>query len=182
MKKIIICFVLLCSFTSNGQLRDNNLNAIDVSAGYVPDGYGVNLGYNLYFSGSRSNNYLQLSGLYTDSEVTKERFELPYNLFAMNAGYFFHFPLEYREKINLNIGGGLTVGFEQLNDGDIELNTGARLSSDGGFIYGPFVGGEFDFFLSDTISFLIKGNWYYHINSEIGDFTLFAGGGFRIFL
>ena len=182
MKKSLILIICLISLASNAQLRDDTLNSIDVSGGYAENGYGVNLSYNLYFSKSRKNNYLQLSGLYTSGKIEKQEFEINYQLFSVNAGFYYNLPLDTRDKISFNAGGGLTGGIERLNDGKEALPTGALLSTTGGFVFGPYVGGDLEIALSTSISFLIKANGFYHINSEIGDFTIFAGGGLRFFL
>ncbi|GAA4277537.1 conjugal transfer protein TraO [Aquimarina mytili] len=182
MKKTVFILMLFYGVLASAQLTDNSLNAIDVSAGYAENGFGVSLSYNRYISYSKRNNYFQFALLYTFSNIEKKGFDLPYNLITLNLGYFYNIPLDRFDKINLNLGGGMVAGIERINKGNKELETGALLKSDGGFIYGPFIGGELELFVSSNVSFLIKANEFYHINSDIGDFTIFAGGGIRVFL
>ncbi|QKX07753.1 hypothetical protein HN014_22400 (plasmid) [Aquimarina sp. TRL1] len=182
MKKTLIYLMLFYGVLASAQLRDDSLHAIDFTGGYAENGFGVSASYNLYMSQSRLNNYFQLSVLYSSSDIEKKDYKLPYNLITANLGYFFNFPLDRFDKFNFNIGGGIVAGIERINDGKKELDNGALIDSEGGFIYGPFIGGEFEMFISGNVSLIIKANEYYHINSDIGDFTIYAGGGLRIFL
>lgn len=182
MKNILIITILFCSFQSSAQLIDNNLNAIDLNAGYAENGYGGKIAYSRYLNQSKRNDYIQIAALYTDASIQKSNVDLSYNLMALTLGYFYNVPLDAKNKANLNLGIGFTTGLEEINKGEKILETGAELSSTGGLVYGPYAGIELELYLSDKFSFILLGNEYYHINSEIGDFTLYAGGGFRVFL
>jgi len=174
--------MLFYGVLASAQLRDNNLNAIDITGGYAENGYGISLSYSLYVSQSSSNNYMQLSMLYTFANITKKEYEFPYNLITANIGYFYNIPIDKLDKYNFNVGGGLVGGVERINKGKMELSSGAIIDSEGGFVYGPFIGSDFETFISNNVSLVFKGNGYYHINSDIGNFTIYVGGGLRIFL
>lgn len=174
--------MIFSGLTTFAQLKSNNLHAIDVTGGYAENGFGISVAYNYHLQRARRNDYIQVSGLYTSGNIKKKGYDLSYSLITANIGYFYNIPLDNRDKINLNIGAGGVIGVESINNGKTELDTGAIIDSEGGLVYGGFVGAEFDVYLNENFSLLIRANEFYHANSDVGDLTPYVGGGIRIFL
>jgi len=180
MKRLIfLCAFLSIFFTAYSQRSGNYASSVGLSGGYVEDGYGIMATYNYHLS---RNDYAQLSILVAIAE-DKGTFNIPYNVFTIQPGYFFKL-LEQKtfKKYALNIGGGGVFGYEAINNGDTSLPTGAVIDGKSQFIYGAFVGIEGEIVLGNNLSVLIKANEYYHANSDVGNFYPYAGIGLRYFL
>jgi len=174
MKKILLSSLLLllsvCAISQDEGMK------IGITGGWTPGGYAgnVNINYHLY------SDYVQ-AGVYTSfSNVEYEAYEIPYNIFTFNAGYFYPILEDYRQYTKLAVGGGAVAGYELVNNGNKELENGAIIESDSKFIYGGFISAEFDFALSSNMWLVAKVNEYYHVNSELGEFTFYGGAGIRI--
>lgn len=174
----IILFVLLVStfgYSQNG----NYASSVGLSAGYAEDGFGIMATYNYHLNRDR---YAQLSVFAAIAE-DKGSFDIPYNIFTVQPGYFFKL-WEQRnfKRYAINLGGGGILGYEVINNGNSLLETGALIDAKSQFIYGVFLGLEGEIALSNDFSLLIKANEYYHINSDVGNFYPYAGIGMRYFL
>ena len=173
------CTFLSIFFTAHSQRSGNYASSVGLSGGYVEDGYGIIATYNYHLS---RNDYAQLSVLVAIAE-DRGTFNIPYNVFTIQPGYFFKL-LEQKtfKKYALNIGGGGGFGYEAINNGNNSLPTGAEIDGKSQFIYGAFIGVEGEIVVGNSLSILIKANEYYHANSDVGNFYPYAGIGLRYFL
>jgi len=174
---IIILFLTL--FNTLELRAQNSSSTIGLAGGYAQDGYAITLNYNYYVN---RRDYVQAAIYASFSRQTEKEIVIPYDIFTTNIGYFRQIYVSNRETFNINIGLGGLVGYEVINNGKNRLETGALITSKSTFIYGGFASLELEMPISNHWSFIAKYNQFYHINSDLGEFTLFAGGGFRYFL
>lgn len=172
---IMVLFLTTLGYTQGG----NYASSIGISGGYAEDGFGLMATYNYHLN---RNRYAQLSVFAAFAE-DKGSFDIPYNIFTVQPGYFFKI-WEQRnfKRYAINVGGGVIIGYEVINNGNSLLETGAVLEARSQFIYGGYLGLEGELTLSNSFSVLIKANEYYHANSDIGNFYPYIGIGLRYFL
>lgn len=176
---IILLLVLANGHTSWAQNSGNYASSIGLSGGYAEDGLGVMATYNYHLS---RNRYAQLSVFAAIAE-DKGNFNIPYNIFTVQPGYFIKVWEQRRfKKYSLNLGGGAIVGYEVINNGNNLLDTGAVINAKSQFIYGVYLGMEGEINISNSFSILLKANEYYHVNSDVGNFYPYVGAGLRYFL
>ncbi|MGP1992953.1 conjugal transfer protein TraO [Zobellia laminariae] len=172
---IIVFFFSTMAFSQNG----NYASSVGISGGYAEDGFGIMATYNYHLS---RNRYAQLSVFVAIAE-DKGSFDIPYNIFTVQPGYFIKvWEQKNFKKYGVNLGGGGIFGYEVINNGNSLLSNGAILDAKSQFIYGIFIGVEGEIALSNDFSLLVKANEYYHINSDVGKFYPYAGIGLRYFL
>ncbi|NKI27870.1 hypothetical protein HCG49_15005 [Arenibacter sp. 6A1] len=178
MRNTALIFVLFVSSWVFSQ-GNNFSSSVGFSGGYAEDGYGFKGTFNYHLN---RNRYAQLS-IFAAIAEDKASFNIPYNIFTVQPGYF----LKVWEQRNfkryaLNVGGGGVFGYEIINNGNRSLSNGAILDAKSQFIYGVFLGLEGEITLSNDFSLLLKANEYFHINSDVGQFYPYAGLGIRYFL
>lgn len=170
---------MLLGLTSSYSQSGNYASSLGLSGGYAEDGIGIMATYNYHLNRSR---YAQISVFAAIAE-DKGTFNIPYNVFTVQPGYFFKVWEQRNFKsYAFNLGGGAIIGYEVINNGNSILETGAIIDAKSQFIYGVYVGLEGEVTLSNDFSLLIKANEYYHINSDVGNFYPYAGIGLRYFL
>lgn len=170
-----VFFISTWGYSQNG----NYASSVGISGGYAEDGFGLMATYNYHLNRDR---YAQLSVFAAIAE-DKGTFDIPYNIFTVQPGYFIKvWEQKNFKKYALNLGGGATFGYEVINNGNNLLETGAIIDAKSQFIYGAFLGLEGEFTLSNSFSLLLKANEYYHVNSDVGNFYPYAGIGLRYFL
>lgn len=154
-------------------------SAVSITSGITEDGYAVLASYNYYL---KNDNFVQISTFvsFAEDDYLKD-LKIPYNDFTVNAGYYARILKTKNNAVKISLGAGAVFGYESVNQGDRELENGALVKSESGFIFGGFAGLDADIFLSDKISVIGKFNQYYHHNSDIGQFTPYAGFGLRYF-
>lgn len=163
----------------SAQRGGNYASSIGLSGGYAEDGFGVMATYNYHLD---RNSFAQL-GIFTAIAEDKGTFDIPYNIFTVQPGYFRKvWEQPTFKKYALDLGGGGVLGYEVINNGNNTLENGAILDARSQFIYGAYLGLEFEILLGNSLSVLIKTNEYYHANSDVGNFYPYAGIGLRYFL
>ncbi len=178
MKKLILLFMFLFSLTTTFAQK----GAVAITGGITQEGYAGLISYNYYWNRYNSN-FIQGSLFLNFSEQEYDStISVPYNDFTFNIGYFQNVIESRSGSFKTSIGAGVLFGYEAINNGSVELDNGALITSKSGFIYGAFAGVDVDFYLSDKTSLVLKANQYYHANSELGNFLPYVGGGVRIFL
>jgi hypothetical protein len=153
-----------------------------LSVGAVPtyktDGYGIQLNANHYHS---TTDFLQLSLVATFSkEMPNAGVEFPYDDYWFNLGYFTTVLTSPKRGISFYFGGGPSVGYKHINNGETEFAFDA-VEAESSFIYGAYASFEMDFFISDAFSLIVPINGYYHFNSDLNDTTLLLGAGLRYY-
>lgn len=170
--------ILLCTISAYSQ-SGNYASSVGLSGGYAEDGFGIMATYNHHLN---RNRYAQLSVFAAIAE-DKGTFNIPYNIFTVQPGYFIKvWEQKNFKKYALHLGGGAIFGYEVINNGNSLIETGAIIDARSQFIYGVFLGIEGEITLSNNFSLLLKANEYYHINSDVGNFYPYAGIGLRYFL
>lgn len=179
MKKYIPILLFIFLSTLGYSQNGNYASSLGFSGGYAEDGFGIMGTFNYHLN---RNSYAQLS-IFAAIAEDKGSFDIPYNIFTVQPGYFMKI-WEQRnfKKYALNFGGGAIIGYEVINNGNSLLETGAVLDARSKFIYGAFLGMEGELALSNDFSILLKVNEYYHANSDVGNFYPYAGIGLRYFL
>lgn len=188
MKTSIKYFLLIATiFFSTSCLRAQNssnyASTLEVGAGYVVDGIGIMAGYDYYVN---KYDYVQLSVFASMSEQVENRYRIPYQEFTVQVGYFIKLweGEQWKKPGSLNIGGGGSIiGYEAINRGSEQLYNGAIIDGRSKFIYGAFLGleGEYPIF-SNEWALTIKLNEFFHANSDLGQFMLYAGIGVKYYL
>jgi hypothetical protein len=153
-----------------------------LSVGAVPtyktNGYGIQLNANHYHS---TTDFLQLSLVATFSkEMPNAGVEFPYDDYWFNLGYFTTVLTSPKRGISFYFGGGPSVGYKHINNGETEFPFDA-VEAESSFIYGAYASFEMDFFISDAFSLIVPINGYYHFNSDLNDTTLLLGAGLRYY-
>jgi len=170
---IAICCCCLKSFAQNYS------SGIGLFAGYSDNGYATMLNYNHY---PELDRYIQ-AGIYVSFNENEVRgIKIPYNNISLNIGYFKTVLGTTRGQFKLSLGLGGVAGYEIINNGKETLSNGALILDDSKFIYGAFGSVESDLYLNDDLSIILKFNQFYHQNSDLGKFTIFAGAGVRYIL
>lgn len=178
MKNKLFIGVLLLSAFSKGYSQ-NYKNAFGVSIGATQDGYGVMISHN-YFINDR--NSISASILVTDAKYKIREDKIGYNDITLNLGYSVPLYLTQDREFGIVLGSGATLGYEIVNGNkDLNLSNGSLILDESKFIYGAYVGLDFDYLINDRTTLFIKVNEYYHANSDLGKFVPFAGIGLRYY-
>tara|TARA_R110002111_G_scaffold241694_1_gene303462 strand:- start:2546 stop:3085 length:540 start_codon:yes stop_codon:yes gene_type:complete len=172
---VLTLFITTMAYTQSG----NYASSVGISGGYAEDGYGIMATFNYHVNRER---YVQLS-IFAAIAEDKGSFDIPYNIFTVQPGYFIKiWEQKNFKRYALNFGGGAIIGYEVINNGSNLLENGAIIDAKSQFIYGAYLGLEGEITLSNDFSFLLKANEYYHVNSDIGNFYPYVGIGLRYFL
>lgn len=171
MKIHPILIILLLAF--NSTKAQNYASAVSVSGGYVEDGFAANASFNYH---PNRNSYFQI-GIFTSfSNEDFEGTKIPYSVFAFQPSYYRRvFLVNSRKPISFYLGGGAIGGYEVINNGSNELESGAILTAKSKFIYGGFASLEIEWQIKESISIGLKANQHYHVNSDIGNLYPYAG-------
>lgn len=181
MKIYLYIAALFLVFGMSAQSQRSFASSIGLSGGYVEDGYGALFNYN-YHMDRYSYFHIGIFGAFAEDRET-ELYEIPYTLFTFQPGYFRRIYQNSGFKpISVYLGLGAVGGYEVINNGNNTLPNGAIILADSKFIYGGFVGAEFDYHFSNSFSLVVKANEYYHVNSDIGNWYPFFAVGLRYYL
>ncbi|MEP5339270.1 MAG: conjugal transfer protein TraO [Algibacter sp.] len=175
-QRFVLLLFISMSYYAQSQ---NHATAIELLGGYSYRGIGFLANYNYHISG----NQMVQGGVYFsyNSAEVKDNIEVPYNTFNVNIGYITNIYTSIRKTTKINAGGGGLLGYEEVNNGNILLENGALVLEQSKFIYGGFAFVELDFYINNDIGLILKLNEYYHVNSDLGKLSLFAGVGMRYF-
>ncbi|UOB16699.1 conjugal transfer protein TraO [Abyssalbus ytuae] len=177
MKKII--FIILCISVYKIEAQSYG-SSLGVNAGYAEDGIGIMAEYNYYVS---RFNSVHISGYMSFANYKYEDIDVPYALYSLQVGYTQNiWRNHFRRNIKISGLGGVQVGYESINNGKESLWTGDIVTSESKIIYGAYLGAEIDLLLGDDFSFIIRANENFHINSDVGNLTMFAGIGIRYYI
>lgn len=176
IKIFLISTMLIISFNAKSQ-RYSDAFAFNVGA--VQDGFGGIISYNYFLD---RHDFIDAGVFVTASKYKYvDNIRIPYNDFTLNLGFSKNIFWNYQNTFNINIGGGGVFGYETVNNGSRELSNGALIKSEPGFIYGGYIGIDFDLSISDKLSLSLRANEYFHANSDLGEFIPFLGLGLRYY-
>jgi hypothetical protein len=179
MKKKLIFLIpfYLIFFCLNGKAQGYS-DGFTGSLGVVQEGIAAQLSYNYFLD---RHDFIEGSIFITASNYKYRNIKIPYNDFTVNFGYSKNVFYNYRNTFNINVNGGALFGYENFNKGDKSLSNGALILNKPGFIYGAYMGVDFDFSVSDNMSIILKANQFYHANSSLGQFLPYVGIGTRFY-
>lgn len=179
MKKILFITLFIIPLFLSSQ--SNYSSSLQVTGGYVEDGFGIMTSYDYYFSKVDMVQFSLTFNLANDREGIAK---VPYAIFAVHPSYFRKIIEARRGRLwDVQLGAGGILGYESINSNSNELPSGAILTAKSGFIYGVFIGGELEYHLdNENFSMLLKANQHYHINSELGKFQPYIGIGLKYYL
>lgn len=179
MRTQFLTLLFICACASSYAQRGNYASSIGLSAGYAEDGIGFMATYNYHLDRFA---YFQVS-VFASIAEDKGKYDIPYNIFTVQPGYFRRiWEQSSFQNFAINIGGGGVIGYEVINNGNNEIYNGAVVNAKSQFIYGVYLGIEGEIRVGNDLYILIKGNEYYHINSDVGKIYPYVGLGFRYFL
>ncbi|WP_035085647.1 conjugal transfer protein TraO [Aquimarina latercula] len=174
---LVVAFILSSSISMYAQ---SHKMALSLTGGYVDGGFGglVTLDYKV-----NEFDYLQFGVQTNFTNLDFNEIEIPVNLYAFNAGFFFDVLRNNKRTFALSLGAGGTVGSEVINNGDEDLETGEKLNIEpSSLVFGAYAGLDADIFLIPTVAINIKIQETYHFNSEIGELTPYFGAGVKLIL
>ena len=174
---ILLCFLLSCPWWGQAQTSKASLG---FSGGYVPNGFGIEASFN--YNHNRTDFYRVAVLAAIAEEPLETGLQIPYNNYLLNVGYFSKLVNNPSTGVSLAIGGGVSLGYEHINNGENLLSDGSILLSESGFVYGLLAGTDFDLFLSNSISLFVPMNFVYQFNSDLGNAIFYGGIGARISL
>lgn len=173
MRKAIFTILLVIPLIHYGQQSH-----IGVSGGYADNGFALLVNYNHALNKS---SYLQFGAYGSFAKNKQPGYEISYSDFTANIGYYINVYQNNLKQFKIALGVGGVGGYELINNGNNELQTGALIDAESKLIYGGFVGAEIDIALNDNISVYGVVNEYYHINSDIGNLTFYGGVGIKYY-
>lgn len=174
----LLPLIFFSLFFSNSQAQGYS-DGFSATLGAVQNGIGGLFSYNYFLD---RHDFIEGSVLLTASNHKYlEDIKIPYNDFTVNIGYSKNVYYNYQNTFNINLSAGGVFGYETLNKGDTNLPNGALIISKPGFIYGAYLGADFDISISDNASIILKTNEFYHANSSLGQFLPYAGIGVRFY-
>ncbi|WP_421805756.1 conjugal transfer protein TraO [Flagellimonas sp.] len=177
MTKTKILLVMCCACCSYLVSAQRSKTALGVSAGYVPEGYAVEASFNYY---NNLTDFIKTGVMVSFSnELLETNIEVPYNNYLVNVGYFTKLVQSPQSGFSAALGGGISLGYEYINNGENILSDGSVLLSQSGFVYGLMGGVDLDIFLSSSLSMFLPANFIYQFNSDMGNSIIYAGLGVR---
>ncbi len=183
MKKLQInksLLITLILFSSISMYAQSHKMALSLTGGYVDSGFGsmITLDYKV-----NEFDYLQLNVQANFTNLEYQDIDIPANLYAFNAGFFFDVLRNNKRTFALSLGAGATIGYEVINEGDQLLENNQVLDIETNkMVFGAYAGLDADIFLIPTVAINIKAQEIYHVNSEIGEFSPYFGLGIKLIL
>jgi hypothetical protein len=172
--------VVLLFFCSNTLFAQSHKIALSLTGGLVQDGFsGIITGdYKV-----NEFDYLQFNVQASFATFEQNNIDIPVDTYSFNAGFFFDILRNNSRTFALSLGAGGTVGYETINNDDpnIDINQILNIETNT-IVYGAYAGLDADLFISPVVAITIKLNETYHINSEIGEFTPYAGLGIKLII
>lgn len=168
MNRIFTLFLMLMAGLCRAQVHQQGGGAIDLSVGKTGIGVIGGLSYSRNFTDA---SYLQLRGLVEIGRM----YNFKYSHFGADAMVFTS-PFYISDFFQLNIGGGITLGYEKVNG--ITKDKADNI----GFMAGFKGGAQAEAFLSDQLSFFVYTNQAYMVKKSLGNSYYEVGLGLRLFL
>jgi hypothetical protein len=153
-------------------------HAFGASYGITKNGTGVMLSHN-YFLKFHDNIETSIS-IFNSEGKEFSGDKIPYKTTTLTSGYSKNIYVSKNNGLTVNGIAGLLLGYESVNKKSADSFLTVLDKSNP--IFGGFVGLDIDYVLNEKVSLFTKANQYYHINSDLGNFTYFVGGGLRLYI
>ena len=176
-----ILFLGFILFSVSKGFAQRSKVSVGVSPVLLMDGYGAAAHINFHH---KMTDFVQaniLVGLAT-KKVASSNVEYPNDNYLFNLGYFTTLFSSPDKGISLFLGGGPSLGLENVNQGNSELSDGSILLNEGGFVYGGYASLDLDWFLSESLSLNLPVNGFYHPNSNVDEAMFYVGLGVRYYI
>lgn len=178
MKQSIIIFLLLLYFPA-AIFSQVYKNTFGVNVGTHGYGYGGEITYNNNLS---DKAFVQIALNTAFKSYEGGNVEIPYYDFTASYSYFLTvLNLGTKKRKTLSLGGGGLLGYELVNNGQVELSNIVKLNGKSKFIFGAVISADIDITLSEHYSLMIKNSEFYHVNTDFGNFTNYSGIGLRYY-
>ena len=174
MKKIL-CIILILAVQSVAFSQAS----FGLSAGYATNGFGVQASFNHEL---KNNNYFQVNLVGFGSRSKTINLEASYTTVGLNFGYYQYAYRNRDETFLASVGGGISLAYEIINEGNTILANGAIIQGNSQIIYGGFLGSELQYFLSENLAILGVINTFYYANSDLGSLSGYGGLGVRYYI
>lgn len=102
-------------------------------------------------SNSKTGNYWRLGGSYNHRTFDYKQWEIPYDLYQIEAGYFLQTLSDYRRNYLIFTGISAVGGYEIFNNNKALLQDGAKLKRPSQFVYGTKGTLSIEVYLSDDV-------------------------------
>ena len=127
----------------------------------------------------KDGNYLYGLAEYSRKYEEYNNYDIPINTFLFNGGYSLYLWGDVMRNVNINLGIGGLVGYEQINKGNEMIYDGSILNTTESFIYGANGKLSIESYLTDHCVFLVNGQLRFLQNSQLGQFQSLFGFGIR---
>lgn len=174
MKKIVCILIMLIV-----QSFCYSQASFGVTGGYATNGLGVHVSYNHEIN---DRGYFQINLLGADSKSKTDNLEVPYRTIGVNMGYYHYIFKSRNQRFLAALGGGGSLGYEIINNGDTILDNGGIIKGNSEIVYGGFLGIESQYYISDSIAVLGVFNTYLYANSDLGLASIYSGLGIKFYI
>lgn len=128
---------------------------------------------------TKNGNYLFGLAEYSRKYYEYAHYDIPIDTFLFNGGYSLYVWGDLMRNVNINLGLGGLVGYEQINRGTEMIYDGSIINATENFIYGANGKLSIESYLTDHCVFLVNGQLRYLQNSQLGEFHALFGFGIR---
>jgi hypothetical protein len=183
MDKILITTVLLLAIGVRSSAQQ-----------MIPKQKGFEISYSVFPQSPEKQNYVLTAGLisyakngnyvfglaeYSRKYDEYNKYDIPIDTFTFSGGYSLYMWGDRMRNVNVNLGIGGLVGYEQINRGEEMLYDGSMLNANESFIYGANGRLSIESYLTDHWVFLANGQLRFLQNSQLGQFYTLFGFGIR---
>lgn len=183
---IIIGLIFLIS-PINAQRLLENQTGIQISSSIpmasIDKPIHKNFGFQLALTtNTKSGNYWKFSAEYQQKHFDYKKWELPYELYSGNIGYFLQAFSNYPKNLLLYTGISAIAGYEVFNKDNSLLGDGATLKNMSGFVYGVKGTLALEIYASNSWVLFAFSEVNYLPKSELSKWHSQFGIGTRIFI
>ena len=160
----------------------------------IPKQKGFEMSYSVFPRSPEKQNYALTAGLisyakngnyvfglaeYSRKYGEYNNYDIPIDTYLFNGGYSFYMWGDLMRNVNITLGLGGFVGYEQINRGNEMIYDGSILNSTNDFIYGASGKLSIESYLTDHWVFLVNGKLRFLQNSHLCHFQSLFGFGIR---
>lgn len=165
--KLLIACAFLCSTFAFAQQKSSSL----AFSGGITEKSGLGLMANYTYSSLNSNyEFSVLHSMFKEENITP----INYSTTTLNLGYLHSVIRNSNNSISVNIGAGVSGGYES-----VPANDDFILESKSGFIVGGFAVVQTDFYISDTFSIVFRAQQNYLAIATTGNMNPYLAAGIK---
>ena len=178
---LIITLLVTISIQSFAQQMIPKQKGIEISYSVFPQSpekqnYALSAGLISY---AKNGNYLFGMAEYSRKYEGYNNYDIPIDTYTFNGGYSLYVLGDRMRNVNIHLGIGGLVGYEQINRGEEMIYDGSLLNSTENFIYGANGKLSIESYLTDHWVFSVNGQIRFLQNSPLGQFYALFGFGVR---